>query len=146
MTLTFTLTVILTFILTLTFTLNFTFTLDPDLDLNLTFTLTLTFSFPLTFTFILNFNNKITERFFLFWLRPQVPLEEQLDAEQLESLRKYQERKQQKQTHGYPFAQVQQVWDHQVEPPEPPEPPARRSPLLCVPPASDYRSSHRGDL
>lgn len=92
-------TFILTLTFTLTFTLNFTFTLDPDLDLNL------------TFTFIFNFNNKITERFFLL-LCPQVPLEEQLDAEQLESLRKYQERKQQKQTHAYPFAQVQQVWDH----------------------------------
>lgn len=39
----------------------------------------------------------------------KVPLEEQLDAEQLESLKKYQERKQQKQTHVYSYGQVRQV-------------------------------------
>lgn len=33
-------------------------------------------------------------------------MEEQLDAEQLESLKKYQERKQQKQNHAYTYAQV----------------------------------------
>lgn len=36
----------------------------------------------------------------------EVPLEEQLDADQLESLKKYQERKQQKQTHVYAYGQV----------------------------------------
>lgn len=36
----------------------------------------------------------------------EVPLEEQLDAEQLESLKKYQERKQQRQNHTYTYAQV----------------------------------------
>uniref|UniRef100_A0A8C6SKX4 Palm2 and akap2 fusion n=1 Tax=Neogobius melanostomus TaxID=47308 RepID=A0A8C6SKX4_9GOBI len=42
-----------------------------------------------------------------WWNPPQeVPLEEQLDAEQLESLKKYQERKQQKQTHTYTYTQL----------------------------------------
>uniref|UniRef100_A0A3Q3G773 PALM2 and AKAP2 fusion n=1 Tax=Labrus bergylta TaxID=56723 RepID=A0A3Q3G773_9LABR len=43
-----------------------------------------------------------------WWNPPQeVPLEEQLDADQLESLKKYQERKQQKQNYTYPYAQPQ---------------------------------------
>ncbi|KAM4719854.1 palm2 and akap2 fusion isoform 1-T1 [Anableps anableps] len=43
-----------------------------------------------------------------WWNPPQeVPLEEQLDGDQLESLRKYQERKQRKQNHPYPYAQPQ---------------------------------------
>ncbi|XP_076019779.1 palm2 and akap2 fusion isoform X2 [Genypterus blacodes] len=43
-----------------------------------------------------------------WWNPPQeVPLEEQLDADQLESLKKYQERKQHKQTHPYGYAQPQ---------------------------------------
>ncbi|XP_053713871.1 A-kinase anchor protein 2 isoform X2 [Synchiropus splendidus] len=43
-----------------------------------------------------------------WWNPPQeVPLEEQLDAEQLESLRKYQERKQQRQSHTYVYGQPQ---------------------------------------
>uniref|UniRef100_H3D6Q9 PALM2 and AKAP2 fusion n=1 Tax=Tetraodon nigroviridis TaxID=99883 RepID=H3D6Q9_TETNG len=45
-----------------------------------------------------------------WWNPPQeVPLEEQLDAEQLESLKKYQERKQQKQTPVYSYGQVRQA-------------------------------------
>uniref|UniRef100_A0A087XBK3 PALM2 and AKAP2 fusion n=1 Tax=Poecilia formosa TaxID=48698 RepID=A0A087XBK3_POEFO len=41
-----------------------------------------------------------------WWKPPQeVPLEEQLDGDQLESLKKYQERKQRKQNHPYPYAQ-----------------------------------------
>lgn len=39
----------------------------------------------------------------------KVPLEEQLDAEQLESLKKYQERKQQRQNHSYTHTQVTPV-------------------------------------
>lgn len=50
----------------------------------------------------------MTERFSVL-LQPKVPLEEQLDSDQLESLRKYQERKQQKQTQAYGFAQVARV-------------------------------------
>ncbi|GLD55141.1 A-kinase anchor protein 2-like isoform X1 [Lates japonicus] len=43
-----------------------------------------------------------------WWNPPQeVPLEEQLDAEQLESLKKYQERKQQRQNHSYTHTQSQ---------------------------------------
>ncbi|XP_040012660.1 A-kinase anchor protein 2 isoform X2 [Xiphias gladius] len=43
-----------------------------------------------------------------WWNPPQeVPLEEQLDTEQLESLRKYQERKQQRQNHSYTYTQPQ---------------------------------------
>ncbi|KAM7393126.1 hypothetical protein PAMA_007987 [Pampus argenteus] len=43
-----------------------------------------------------------------WWNPPQeVPLEEQLDADQLESLKKYQERKQQKQNHTYAYTQPQ---------------------------------------
>uniref|UniRef100_A0A3Q3L3N1 PALM2 and AKAP2 fusion n=1 Tax=Mastacembelus armatus TaxID=205130 RepID=A0A3Q3L3N1_9TELE len=43
-----------------------------------------------------------------WWNPPQeVPLEEQLEAEQLQSLRKYQERKQQRQTHTYTYTQPQ---------------------------------------
>ncbi|XP_068191688.1 palm2 and akap2 fusion isoform X2 [Antennarius striatus] len=43
-----------------------------------------------------------------WWNPPQeVPLEEQLDAEQLESLKKYQERKQQRQNHAYAYTQPQ---------------------------------------
>uniref|UniRef100_A0A665TYP7 Palm2 and akap2 fusion n=1 Tax=Echeneis naucrates TaxID=173247 RepID=A0A665TYP7_ECHNA len=42
-----------------------------------------------------------------WWNPPQeVPLEEQLDTEQLESLKKYQERKQQRQNHTYAYTQV----------------------------------------
>lgn len=106
LTFTFTSTLTLTFTVTLTFIMTFTLILTFILTLTFTFTLTMTLTFTLTFSFILNFNNRMTECFFLLWLCPQVPLEEQLDAEQLESLRKYQERKQQKQTHAYPFAQV----------------------------------------
>lgn len=43
----------------------------------------------------------------------KVPLEEQLDADQLESLKKYQERKQQKQNHAYAYAQVKLTEYHQ---------------------------------
>uniref|UniRef100_A0A1A8MDL9 A-kinase anchor protein 2 n=1 Tax=Nothobranchius pienaari TaxID=704102 RepID=A0A1A8MDL9_9TELE len=43
-----------------------------------------------------------------WWNPPQeVPLEDQLDGEKLESLKKYQERKQKKQIHPYPFTQHQ---------------------------------------
>ncbi|XP_020787287.2 A-kinase anchor protein 2 isoform X1 [Boleophthalmus pectinirostris] len=43
-----------------------------------------------------------------WWNPPQeVPLEEQLEAEQLESLKKYQERKQQRQTHPHTYTQPQ---------------------------------------
>ncbi|XP_029371715.1 palm2 and akap2 fusion isoform X2 [Echeneis naucrates] len=43
-----------------------------------------------------------------WWNPPQeVPLEEQLDTEQLESLKKYQERKQQRQNHTYAYTQPQ---------------------------------------
>nr|XP_043867956.1 A-kinase anchor protein 2 isoform X1 [Solea senegalensis] len=43
-----------------------------------------------------------------WWNPPQeVPLEEQLETDQLESLRKYQERKQQKQIHTYTYTQPQ---------------------------------------
>ncbi|XP_047228677.1 A-kinase anchor protein 2 isoform X3 [Girardinichthys multiradiatus] len=45
-----------------------------------------------------------------WWNPPQeVPLEEQLDGEQLESLKKYQERKQQKQNHPYAYAELTMV-------------------------------------
>ncbi|KAL6097082.1 palm2akap2 [Pungitius sinensis] len=43
-----------------------------------------------------------------WWNPPQeVPLEEQLDSDQLESLKKYQERKQQRQSHTYTYTQPQ---------------------------------------
>lgn len=42
----------------------------------------------------------------------KVPLEEQLDGDQLESLRKYQERKQRKQNPPYPYAQVKHTMQH----------------------------------
>ncbi|KAK9532767.1 hypothetical protein VZT92_010135 [Zoarces viviparus] len=43
-----------------------------------------------------------------WWNPPQeVPLEDQLDVDQLESLKKYQERKQQKETHTYTYTQPQ---------------------------------------
>uniref|UniRef100_I3J8G3 PALM2 and AKAP2 fusion n=1 Tax=Oreochromis niloticus TaxID=8128 RepID=I3J8G3_ORENI len=49
-------------------------------------------------------NPSIAQR---WWNPPQeIPLEEQLEADKLESLRKYQERKQQRQNHTYAYTQV----------------------------------------
>lgn len=50
-------------------------------------------------------NPSIAQR---WWNPPQeIPLEEQLEADKLESLRKYQERKQQRQSHTYTYTQPQ---------------------------------------
>uniref|UniRef100_A0A8C2XD91 PALM2 and AKAP2 fusion n=1 Tax=Cyclopterus lumpus TaxID=8103 RepID=A0A8C2XD91_CYCLU len=48
------------------------------------------------------------------WWNPpeEVPLEKQLEADQLESLKKYQERKQQKQSHTYTYTQVTHTHAH----------------------------------
>lgn len=70
----------------------------------------LPFSLGFQFQLTSQWNNQLVATIFHWFIHSfKVPLEEQLDAEQLESLRKYEQRKQQRQNHTYAYTQVPHI-------------------------------------